>query len=63
MEKINATSFDVSGVRIEDGFEYGDWRDKCIDDKLNDEFFNSTKSLFSNQFDNGRRRQTFISIY
>ena len=54
MENINTTSFEVSGVRIEDGFEYGDWRDKCIDDKLNDEFFNSTKSLFSNQFDNGR---------
>ena len=63
MEKTDVSSFDVSDVQIEDGFEYGDWRDECMSDKLNEECFNPRISLLNNQFDKGRLPQTSISIF
>ena len=63
MENTTAVSFELADVQIEDGFEYGDWRDECISDKLNGECFNQRISLFSTHFDKGRWPHTFVSIF
>ena len=60
---MNAALYEPSNVQIEDGFEYGDWRDQCISDKLNEEYFNPRISLFSHQIEKGKLLRTFTSIF
>ena len=63
MENIDVTSFRVLDIKIEDGFEYGDWRDQWMSDKLYEQVFNPEISLYDDQTNTSKWLLVFIQIF
>ena len=62
MENINVSTIGLSDAKIEDGFEYGDWRDQWVSDTLYSQFINTKISIFGHQINKGRLSRRFTSI-
>ena len=60
MENQIWSAFKNSDLNIEDGFEFGDWRDQCITDKSYDECFSPRKSFYEDQDKIGKLLQTLL---
>ena len=47
-------AFNIFSLRVDSGFEYGDWRDLWTIDKSFDEWFSARKNVFEDQDYKGR---------
>ena len=47
-------AFNILSFRIDDGFEFGDWRDQWTTDKSFDELFSARKNIFEGHDWEGR---------
>ena len=63
MDDQISSAFKNSDVKIEDGFEFGDWRDQCITDKSYDELFSPRKSSYDSQNRIGWLHITVFTIH
>ena len=61
MENRDLNTFRLSGLQIEDGFQYGDWRDQWVSDTQYDDCFTAKISLIDNRISKSKSSHTFTA--